>query len=49
MSTCEEKLIHTIVDSDEDEFKMQSVEKRVLADLPEGYVYKMLRVEIIKT
>ncbi len=29
----EKKLIHTIVDSDEDEFKMQSVEKTVLADL----------------
>ena len=38
-------LILTIVDSDEDVFKMQSVEKKVLADLPEGYVCKVLRVE----
>ncbi len=46
--SCEKILIHTIVDSDEDGFKMQSVENKVLAALPEGYVYKMLKVENYK-
>jgi len=37
--TCEERLKHTIIDSmDEDELKLQSVEKRLLAGLREVYV-----------
>ena len=39
----------TLTDSmDEDEIEhvtLQNAEKRILAELPEGYVYKMLRVE----
>jgi len=40
---------HTFNDSiDEDELehvKLENAEKRILAELPEGYVYKMFRVK----
>ena len=54
-STCEsekEGSKHTFIDSMDEEklehVKLQNVEKRILAELPEGYVYKMLRVENYK-
>ena len=54
-STCENKnevSKHKFIDSmDEEELQnveLQNIEKKILTELPEGYVYKILRVENYK-